>query len=429
MVKVKKMQAWMAAKEFAKDIISPPYDVLNTEEAKAMAGSNEKSFLHVNKPEIDLPAETNQYADEVYAKGLENLEMFKKKGWLQHDSDERCYLYRQSMGSHSQLGIMARVSIHDYENNLIKRHERTIQKKEADRTRLTDTQNANIGPVFLTFGGGESIQELMISLSKTEPYAHVDADDGVGHTLWQFTVEESDRISKEFEAIPSLYVADGHHRTQAAYNVGKARLEKARQEGIEVTGEESFNYFMTLLYPKDQLYILNYDRVVRTLSGYSNAEFLDRVGESFQIEKMSPPSEIDKDNDWRRATRKFEFTMFLKGDGWYRLRAKPEKIDMNDLTKQVDTQFLTEHILTPIIGIENLRNDDRIDFVGGIRGINELEKRCQEDCVAAWSCYPVKIDEIISISDAGLIMPPKTTWFEPKPRSGFVVNCFQDCKK
>jgi len=282
MVKVRKFHGYLAAPEVADKLISPPYDVLNTEEAREMASGNETSFLHVNKPEINLPPETNPYAQEVYDMGKKNLEAFKAKGWLKKDEKARVYLYRQRMGDSVQTGIVACTSIEDYETQKIKKHEHTIKKKEDDRTKLTDVQSANIGPVFLTFKEGDAITARMLEItSMTEPYKVVEADDKVQHTLWLCSEEDSDFFISQFESIPALYVADGHHRTAAAYNVGKIRRDKAIEEGIEITGEEPFNYFMSIIYPENQLHILDYNRVLKSLNGLSSEEFLEKLSSSY----------------------------------------------------------------------------------------------------------------------------------------------------
>lgn len=270
MVKVRQFQGYLADQPNVLKILSPEYDVVNTEEAREIAGTNEMCFLHVNKPEIDLPVGTSGYDKSVYEKGLENLELFKKAGYLKQDDHSRMYIYKQKMGEQSQFGIVALASIEDYENGLIKRHELTIKKKEEDRTKLTDIQNANIGPVFLTFRDGEAIEKkIMEIVVTTEPYSDVVTDDGVGHTLWKCSPEDSTFFSEEFAQIPHVYIADGHHRAASAYNVGKMRRDKAIAAGQEVTGEEPFNFFMAIHYPESNLKIMDYNRVLKTLNELS----------------------------------------------------------------------------------------------------------------------------------------------------------------
>jgi uncharacterized protein (DUF1015 family) len=417
MVKVRSFKAHLAQQANAAKIISPPYDVLNTEEAKEMAAGNELSFLRVSKPEIDLPAGTNLYAPEVYLKGRENLMLFRKEGWIVEDKEPRMYIYMQKMQGREQYGLMAMASVEDYEQGRIKRHELTIKKKEEDRTKLSDTQNANLGPVFLTFKNGEGIEKRMMEIvATTAPYATVHGHDDTDHTVWLCSTEDSAYFSKEFEAIPCTYIADGHHRAASAFNVGKMRREAAASRGESLTGEEPFMFFMAIHYPESTLKILDYNRVLKSLNGLAAPEFLAKVGEAYSVEPLA--DEADP-----KPTQKGECSLYLDKH-WYRLRVKAEKVDPNCLVKQLDSQLLTDLVLSPVLGISDLRSDERIDFVGGIRGLPELVKRCNEDCVAAFAMYPVQLKELMDIADAGLIMPPKSTWFEPKPRDGFVTRCF-----
>jgi uncharacterized protein (DUF1015 family) len=363
-------------------LISPPYDVLNTEEAKEMAKGNETSFLRVSKPEIDLPAGTNLYAPEVYAKGRENLMLFREKGWIQEDKEERMYIYMQKMQGREQYGIMAMASVEDYENGLIKRHELTIKKKEEDRTKLSDTQNANLGPVFLTFKDGEAIEKKMMEIaSTTEPYSRVHGHDETDHVLWLCSPEDSKFFSSEFEKIPATYIADGHHRAASAFNVGKMRRETAKSQGQELSGNEPFMFFMAIHYPETNLKIMDYNRVLKSLNGMSCDEFIGRVGEAYDVQPL-------EDGGDPKPRKKGECTLYIEKK-WYRCNIKNDRLDHANLIKMLDSQLLTDQILTPILGITDIRGDERIDFVGGIRGLGELVKRCHEDCVAAFAMYPV----------------------------------------
>lgn len=287
MVKVRSFKAYLPTPENAHKVISPPYDVLNTEEAKEMAKGNETCFLRVSKPEIDLPAGTNLYSPEVYAKGRENLMLFREKGWIREDTHDRMYIYMQKMAGREQYGIMAMASVEDYEKGLIKRHELTIKKKEEDRTKLSDTQNANLGPVFLTYRGGEEIEKRMMEIvQKDAPYSTVNSDDGTDHVVWKCSVEDSAFFSQQFDTIPCTYIADGHHRAASAFNVGKMRRETAKANGVELTGEEPFNYFMAIHYPETNLKILDYNRVLKSLNGKSADEFLAQVSLSYNLEPL-----------------------------------------------------------------------------------------------------------------------------------------------
>jgi uncharacterized protein (DUF1015 family) len=284
MVKVRSFQGYLAKQFDADKIISPPYDVLNTEEAKEMAKGNDMCFLRVSKPEIDLPEGTDLYSSDVYAKGRSNLEYFMNQGYVVPDTEERMYLYMQRMGSREQYGLVAMASVEDYEQGLIKRHELTIKKKEEDRTRLSDAQNANLGPVFLAFKGGEDIEKRMMEIASTEePYARVDGEDGTEHVVWKCSKEDSAGFESGFAGIESTYIADGHHRAASAYNVGKLRRQQAKEEGKDLTGEEPFLFFMAIHYPESNLQILDYNRVLKTLNGLAPDAFLGQVSQSYEI--------------------------------------------------------------------------------------------------------------------------------------------------
>lgn len=415
MVKVKAFRGYLVNTELADKILSPPYDVLNTQEAKIMADGNPYSFLHVNKPEIDLPDTTNPYAEIVYNTGRQNLQDFIAKGWLVEDDAERVFVYRLRMGEIIQTGIFAGASVDDYTHNRIKKHELTIKKKEDDRTKLVDTQSASTEPVFLTYPARQDIDEQVRVVTERTPYLDITSDDGIQHVFWKCTPEESENISRMFEGVEHTYIADGHHRSASAYNVGLMRKKHAAEAGLEITGLEDFNYFLALHFPDNQLHIFDYNRVLKTFGDRTPEQFLEELKENFELFEVESP----------HPQGKHHFTLYMQGK-WTGLRIKPDKIVGSDPVNSLDSHLLTELLLKPILGIQDLRTDERIDFVGGIRGLGELERRCNEDCVAAIAMYPVDISEVMAIADASQIMPPKSTWFEPKPRSGFLVKLFKD---
>ncbi len=397
--------------EFAEKVASPPYDVLNTEEARAMAKDNPYSFLHINKPEIDLPAGTNLYDDAVYAKGRENLERFIKEGIFIQDEKPCFYVYRQIMGNHQQIGLVAGASVEDYENNVIKKHELTRAEKEEDRVKHVDTLNAQTGPVFLTYKASDEVDRLMEKITQRPPVYDFTADDGIRHTFWVVDAEnEIKQLQDLFAQMDCLYVADGHHRSAAAMRVKQMR----QKQNPHHTGEEEYNYFLTVIFPHNQMYIMDYNRVVKDLNGLSKEAFLEKVREKFEVEKLGTTAEKPK--------KKHEFLMYLDGE-WYRLKAKPGTFDPNDPVDQLDVSILMNNLLAPILGIGDPRKDKRIDFVGGIRGLEELKRRVDSgEMQVAFALYPTSIEDLMAIADAGKIMPPKSTWFEPKLRSGLIIH-------
>ncbi len=397
--------------EFAEKVASPPYDVLNTEEARAMAKDNPYSFLHINKPEIDLPVGTNLYDDAVYAKGRENLERFIKEGIFIQDEKPCFYVYRQIMGNHQQIGLVAGASVEDYENNVIKKHELTRAEKEEDRVKHVDTLNAQTGPVFLTYKASDEVDRLMEKITQRPPVYDFTADDGIRHTFWVVDDEnEIKQLQDLFAQMDCLYVADGHHRSAAAMRVKQMR----QKQNPHHTGEEEYNYFLTVIFPHNQMYIMDYNRVVKDLNGLSKEAFLEKVREKFEVEKLGTTAEKPK--------AKHEFVMYLDGE-WYRLKAKPGTFDPNDPVDQLDVSILMNNLLAPILGIGDPRKDKRIDFVGGIRGLEELKRRVDSgEMQVAFALYPTSIEDLMAIADAGKIMPPKSTWFEPKLRSGLIIH-------
>jgi len=397
--------------ELAEKVASPPYDVLNTEEARAMAKDNPYSFLHINKPEIDLPVGTNLYDDAVYAKGRENLERFIKEGVFIQDEKPCFYVYRQIMGDHQQIGLVAGASVEDYENNVIKKHELTRAEKEEDRVKHVDTLNAQTGPVFLTYKASEEVDRLMEKITQRPPVYDFTADDGIRHTFWVVDDEnEIKQLQDLFARMDCLYVADGHHRSAAAMRVKQMR----QKQNPHHTGEEEYNYFLTVIFPDNQMYIMDYNRVVKDLNGHSKEDFLKKVAEKFDVETVG--SAVEKPN------KKHHFVMYLDGT-WYQLAAKEGTFDPNDPVGRLDVAILMDNLLVPILAIGDPRKDKRIDFVGGIRGLEELKRRVDSgEMAVAFGLFPTSIEDLMAIADAGKIMPPKSTWFEPKLRSGLVTH-------
>ncbi|MFW6369305.1 MAG: DUF1015 domain-containing protein [Myxococcota bacterium] len=381
-------------------VVAPPYDVVSSAEARAYAEGNPLSFFHISRPEIDLPG-TDEHAPEVYQRGRENMLRFKKEGVLTADPKPCFYLYRQKMGEHVQTGLVAAASVDEYQKDLIKKHELTRADKEDDRTQHIDLLSANDEPVFLTYPAKEKIDGLVDRLTSAAPTYEMTTDDGIEHTFWVVGEDEDiAAIRGEFGRIEALYVADGHHRSAAASRVRELRRERA---GEGHTGEEEYNFFLAVIFPHDQMHIMDYNRVVKDLRGLSKEEFLGRVGAAFDAHR---------------------FCMYLDGS-WYSLYAKEGSYDSSDPVASLDVAILQDNLLRPVLGIENPRTDKRIDFVGGIRGTKELEKRVDSgEWAVAFSMFPTSIEELMAIADAGKTMPPKSTWFEPKLRSGLVVHEF-----
>lgn len=411
MAKIKPFRGLRPVPEKAKAIASPPYDVLNSQEARMMAQGNPDSFLHVVKPEIDLPPDIDLYDERVYLKGKENLERLIGQRLLVQDVSDCYYLYRQIMKDFDQVGLVAAVSIEDYENDIIKKHEHTRADKEADRIRHVDTLNANSGLVFLTYRARSDLKELAAEIMENDPVYDVTADDGVKHIFWQIDAEfHIEKITAIFRQIDYLYVADGHHRSASGTRVGQLR----RAANPHHTGEEEYNYFMAAIFPHDQLHILDYNRVVKDLNGLSAAEFLAQIAEKFQIAEYS--SELPY-----HPVEPHQFGMYLQGT-WYRLTAKPGTFSPQDPVLSLDVSILQNNLLSPVLDIQDPRHDKRIDFVGGIRGLDELTRRVDQGEAVAFSLYPTSIEQLMNIADAGKIMPPKSTWFEPKLRSGLIIH-------
>ena len=397
----------------AKDLACLPYDVMNREEAARMAVGKDCSLLHITRSEIDLPEETDMHSEEVYKKSVENFRKWKEKGWLVQDKKPHFYIYAQTMQGTTQYGIVGCASVDDYLNGIIKKHELTRPDKEQDRMIHVRANNANIEPVFFTYPPVKEIDEIVGEIVKNEnPEYDFVAEDGFGHHFWVINDDKKNRrIERLFETkVPFTYVADGHHRTAAAALVGKEK----RDNNPRHKGKEEYNYFLAVHFPADQLRIIDYNRVVKDLNGLTAPEFLTKLGKSFIINK--------KGLQTYKPKALHEFSMFLEGI-WYSLKAKEGTFNDNDPIGVLDVTILTNQVLSPILDIQDLRRSKRIDFIGGIRGLNELSKRVDSgEMKVAFALYPVSMQQLISIADSGNIMPPKSTWFEPKLRSGLVIH-------
>ncbi|MDY7229740.1 DUF1015 domain-containing protein [Hyalangium rubrum] len=392
-------------KDSVLQIAAPPYDVVNAEEARAYAKGNTRSFFRVSRPEIDLPAGTDEHADEVYDKGRENLALFQREGWLRQDGEPSFYLYRQRMGAHVQTGVVAAASVEEYDAGRIKKHELTRADKEDDRTRHVDVLGGNDEPVFLTYRASPAISALVEEGTRGAPEYDFTTEDGIGHTFWVVRGELNARLEEAFRAVPALYIADGHHRSAAASRVHALRRQRGESGGHA--------RFLAVVFPHDQMQILDYNRVVKDLNGLSSEELLRRLGERFEVKKGAQ----------KKPSQAHHFGMYL-GGAWYQLTAKPGTFEPTP-TGVLDVTILQRNVLEPLLGIGDPRKDARIHFVGGIRGMEELERLVDGGAYkVAFSMFPTSLDQLMAISDAGEIMPPKSTWFEPKLRSGLVLHLF-----
>ena len=399
-------------KELVEKVESRPYDVLNSEEARAEAGDNAMSLYHIIKPEIDFEPGTSEYDPRVYSKATENFEAFQRNGWLVQDKDEHYYIYAQTMNGKTQYGLVVGAYVDDYLNGVIKKHELTRRDKEEDRMKHVRATNANMEPVFFAYPDNEVLDNLINRYAATEPeYDFIAPIDGFRHQFWVISdPADMQAITAEFAKMPSLYIADGHHRSAAAALVG---AEKARQNPNH-RGDEEYNYFMAVCLQASQLTILDYNRVVKDLNGLTADEFLKALSVDFVVE--------DKGTDAYRPSRLHEFSLYLDGH-WFSLVAKPGTFDDADPIGVLDVDISSRLILDKILGIKDLRSDKRIDFVGGLRGLDELKRRVDSgEMRIALALYPVSMKQIMDIADSGKIMPPKATWFEPKLRSGLVVH-------
>ena len=412
MATIKPFRGLRPPKELVEKVESRPYDVLNSEEARAEAGDNAMSLYHIIKPEIDFEPGTSEYDPRVYSKATENFEAFQRNGWLVQDKAEHYYIYAQTMNGKTQYGLVVGAYVDDYLNGVIKKHELTRRDKEEDRMKHVRATNANMEPVFFAYPDNEVLDNLINRYAATEPeYDFIAPIDGFRHQFWVISdPADMQAITAEFAKMPSLYIADGHHRSAAAALVG---AEKARQNPNH-RGDEEYNYFMAVCFQASQLTILDYNRVVKDLNGLTADEFLNALSVDFVVE--------DKGTDAYRPSRLHEFSLYLDGH-WFSLLAKPGTFDDADPIGVLDVDISSRLILDKILGIKDLRSDKRIDFVGGLRGLDELKRRVDSgEMRIALALYPVSMKQIMDIADSGKIMPPKATWFEPKLRSGLVVH-------
>lgn len=410
---VKPFRGLRPPKQYVEEVAALPYDVMNSDEAMDMAKGKPQSLLHITRAEIDCPPGTDIHSEEVYLKSVDNFNHFQSNGWLVEDVEPRYYIYAQTMEGRTQYGIVGCAATADYENGIIKKHELTRPDKEEDRMILTRYLNANIEPVFFSYKAVPEIDEIVNNIVKNIPaeYDFV-ADDGFGHHFWPVTDNDTNRRLEQLftEKVPYTYVADGHHRTAAAARIGAEK----RAQNPNHTGDEEYNFFMAVHFPDNQLKIIDYNRLVKDLDGKSDVEFLAELEKGFEVSDMG--------TDIHKPAALHEFSMYL-GDRWYRLNARKGTYNDDDPIGVLDVTILSSQILTPLLGIEDLRTSKRIDFVGGIRGLGELKRRVDSgEMKVAFALYPVSMQQLINIADTGNIMPPKTTWFEPKLRSGLVIH-------
>lgn len=413
MATIKPFKGLRPPKDLVEQVESRPYDVLESEEARVEAGTNEKSLYHIIKPEIDFPVGTSEYDPRVYEQATKNFQKFQEMGWLRQDEQEIYYIYAQTMNGKTQYGLVVAAAVEDYMNGVIKKHELTRRDKEEDRMKHVRATNANMEPVFFAYKDNEVIDSLVARYAASTPeYDFVAPIDGFRHQLWLVKDKQDiDTITETFARIPYMYIADGHHRSAAAALVG---AEKARLNPNHKGGEE-YNYFMAVCFPASQLTILDYNRVVKDLNGRNAEEFLEALAEDFDIEMV-------KGRDEARPDHKHQFALYLEGF-WYKLTLREGLADDSDPIGGLDVSVSSQLILDKLLNIKDLRSDKRIDFVGGLRGYEELERRVDSgEMKMALALYPVSMDEIMNIADSGKIMPPKATWFEPKLRSGLVVH-------
>jgi uncharacterized protein (DUF1015 family) len=394
----------------AAEIAAPPYDVLSAEEARVRAAGKPNSFLHISKAEIDLPQDVDHYSPQVYAKSRENFDRMIGEAVLKQDDAPCYYAYRLVMGGHSQTGLVAAASVADYDTNRIRKHEFTRPDKEDDRVRQIEALNAQTGPVLLAHPDAPEVDAILAQASAGEPDADVTADDGIRHTIWAIRdAAVLQRLTLAFDAMHALYIADGHHRSAAASRVAAARHAKNSHH----TGEEDYNYFLAVIFPHHQMRIMDYNRVVKDLNGLSRDGFLARLTERFVVSMCAPRT---------KPMQRGEFSLYLPGQ-WYRLTINPHHIPTEDPVARLDVSLLSDHLLGPVLGIKDLRRDKRIDFVGGIRGLEELERRVDSgEMAAAFALHATGMEDLMSVADAGEVMPPKSTWFEPKLADGLVSH-------
>lgn len=397
--------------EYAHEVAALPYDVMNSDEAREMVKDNVRSFLHIDKAEIDLEKDIDIYDKRVYEKARENLYRMLEEGILLEEEKPRFYIYRQIMDGRGQTGIVGCTSIDDYMNNIIKKHEHTRAEKEQDRINHVHYCDANTGPIFLTYKANEEIERIVTACTEKAPVYDFVSGDGIRHIIWMIDCDEDiEGLCKLFEAVDYLYIADGHHRAASAVKVGQMR----RSEFQDYKGDEEFNYFLSVLFPDKDLYIMDYNRVVKDLNGLTTEEYMLKVSEKFYVSTY-------EGNGPCKPSSKHTYGMYLDGK-WYTLTAKEGTYNPEDPVDRLDVSILQNNLLSSILGIEDPRTDKRIDFIGGIRGLEELERRVEQGMKVAFSMYPTTIEDLMAIADAGKVMPPKSTWFEPKLRSGLFIH-------
>ncbi len=411
MATIKPFKGVRPPKSLVERIVSRPYDVLNSDEARAEAADNDMSLYHIIKPEIDFPVGTDEHDERVYAKAAENFQKFQDNGWLVQDTNEHYYVYAQTMNGRTQYGLCVAAAVSDYMTGNIKKHELTRRDKEEDRMKHVRVNNANIEPVFFAYPHNDELDAIVAQITRREPEYDFVTADGFGHHFWVIDDEATiERITQLFATMPAMYIADGHHRSAAAALVGNEK----RLQNPNHRGDEEYNYFLAVCFPDNQLTIIDYNRVVKDLNGLTDNEFLAKIAEHFDIE--------DKGTDIYKPARLHNFALYLGGH-WYSLTAHPDTYDDHDPIGVLDVTVSSNLILDKILGIKDLRSDKRIDFVGGIRGLGELQRRVDSgEMRMALALYPVSMQQIIDIADSGNIMPPKTTWFEPKLRSGLIIH-------
>ncbi|WP_300903294.1 DUF1015 domain-containing protein [uncultured Clostridium sp.] len=406
---IKSFKALRPVQNLASKIAALPYDVMNSEEAREMVKDNEYSFLHVDRAEVNLSKEINIYDKVVYEKARDILDEMIDNGLYIEENKPCMYIYKQTMNGKSQTGLVICASIDDYINNKIKKHEHTRKDKELDRINHVDYCDANTGPIFLTYRNQAEISMIMNKWMQNDPLYDFISEDGNGHTVWIIDGDNDiEKLTTLFEGIDSLYIADGHHRAKSAVEVGLKR----RRENPNYTGEEEFNYFLAIVYPDNQLEVLDYNRTVKDLNGLSDDEYLSVIQKDFKVKVSQSPV---------KPTKKHTFGMYMNNT-WYELEAKEGTFNEEDPMDRLDVSILQNNLLSPILGIYDPTKSDRIEFIGGIRGIKELEKRADNDMKVSFSMFATTTDDIMSIADSGMIMPPKSTWFEPKPRSGLFIH-------
>ncbi|MFC1497982.1 DUF1015 domain-containing protein [Verrucomicrobiota bacterium] len=403
-MRIKAFKALRPTPDVAHQVASVPYDTVNTDEARTLSENNPKSFLRIVRPEINLPSTADLSSQDIFAVAKEKFREFQEKGFLVRETEPSIYVYRLKKSDHEQYGIVMCCHIEDYENNVIRRHEKTREKPRLERARHVETLNANTGPIFMTHKANPHVNQLVLEIVSSPPMYDFTSADNIQHTIWR--TANCTKLVDAFDSIPVCYIADGHHRSAAAFDTGVQK----RTANPRHTGEEEYNWFLSILFSADQLQVLPYNRCVQDLNGMEPEEFMEAIKSSFGIQETAQPE----------PARPGTICMYLKKK-WYELTCPTNKD--NDPVSCLDVSVLQEHLLSPVLGIQDPRTDKRIEFVGGIRGTDELKKRVDQGMAAvAFSMYPVSVDQIMAISDAGKIMPPKSTWFEPKPRSGLLIH-------